>query len=442
MVKLHTKWLALLGGAMLAAATAAFAQDSGPLIDLLVKKGLVSDQEAEELRAELVKDFAANSSAGKLNLSASLTEFRISGDVRVRYEYRQGTNTATAQDSSDRSRWRYRLRPLFTGSLGSQWFYGFRLENSTGSRSSNVTFGDDTGPWSKTNDGVYIGQVYLGYKPTAEWTLIAGRMPNPFVTTSMVWDGDINPEGFAEKFSRTVGTTTYFANLGQFVYDSANPQNRIGTTVTRQDQYFLGWQGGALFKLDEKNSLQVAPTLYHYVNNKRTSLNFAGAYSATNQTAINNLFVFDVPVTYTTTLSDGKALSVFGDFAYNFDGKDRARKYGRADLDSEVYAWQLGTQYGKAKLKGEWDAKVFYQQSGLFALDNNLVDSDLFESRTNIEGVVLNANYQLSDAVTFTVTYAKGKTKDKSAISAGAGDIGIPTFKDYNLLQLDFVAKF
>lgn len=442
MLKLPTQWLALLGGAMLSLATTAFAQDSGPLVDLLVKKGIVSDQEAEELRAELVKDFAANSSAGKLNLSASLSEFRISGDVRVRYEYRQGTNTASPQDSSDRSRWRYRLRPLFTGNLGSQWFYGFRIENGSGSRSSNVTMADDAGPWAKTNDGLYIGQVYLGYKPNAEWTILAGRMANPFVTTSMVWDGDINPEGFAEKFTRTVGTTTYFANLGQFLYDSANPQNRIGTTVTRQDQYLLGWQAGALFKLDEKNSIQVAPTLYNYVNNKRTSLNFAGAYSAANQTAINNLFVLDIPVTYTTTLAGGTPASIFGDFAYNFDGKDRARKYGRADLDSEAYAWQLGAQYGKAKLKGEWDAKIFYQQTGLFSLDNNLVDSDLFDSRTNTEGVVLNANYQLSDAVTFTLTLANGKTKDKSAISAGAGDIGIPTFKDFNLVQLDFVAKF
>ena len=47
---------------------ALLAQDSGPLIDLLVKKGVVSDQEAEVLRVELQKDFAVYSSAGILNL--------------------------------------------------------------------------------------------------------------------------------------------------------------------------------------------------------------------------------------------------------------------------------------------------------------------------------------------------------------------------------------
>lgn len=439
MLKLKSQWFALLAGVIVAGGTAV-AQDSGPLIDLLIKKGVVTDQEAEELRAELVKDFAANSAAGKLNLSGSLTELKISGDARVRYEYRQGTNLTG--DNSDRGRFRYRLRPAITGNLGSQWFFGFRIENGSGSRSSNVTMGDDQGPWAKTNDALYVGQVYIGYKPTSEWTIYAGRMPNPFVNTLLVWDGDINPEGFAEKFTRTVGQTTYFANFGQFIYDSANPQNRFGTTVTRKDQYLIGWQGGATVKIDEKNSFQVAPTIYHYVNNERTSLNFAGNFSPSNMTAINNLFVVDVPVEFSTSLPNGAAFRAFGDIAYNIDGKDRARKFGRADLDNESWAWQAGVQYGKAKLRGEWDLKVFYQQTGLVALDPNLVDSDLFDSRVNIEGAVVGLNYQLTDAITFTATYANGKTKDKSAISAGSGDMGTTAFKDYNLLQLDVVAKF
>jgi hypothetical protein len=58
MSHLKSKWLALLAGALLATGSA-FAQDSGPLVDLLVKKGLVTDQEAEELRADLTREAAA-----------------------------------------------------------------------------------------------------------------------------------------------------------------------------------------------------------------------------------------------------------------------------------------------------------------------------------------------------------------------------------------------
>ncbi|NBV86406.1 MAG: hypothetical protein EBS01_09135, partial [Verrucomicrobia bacterium] len=68
------------------AATAA-AQDSGALIDALVRKGVLKDQEAEQIRSQLSKDFAANSPAGKLNLSSSVKELKLSGDVRLRYQY-------------------------------------------------------------------------------------------------------------------------------------------------------------------------------------------------------------------------------------------------------------------------------------------------------------------------------------------------------------------
>jgi len=439
MAKLPSKWLALFGAALLTAGSVV-AQDSGPLIDLLIKKGIVTDQEGEQLRADLLKDFAANSSAGKLNLSSGLTELRISGDVRVRYEYRQAQ--APNGDNVDRGRFRYRLRPTITGQLGSDWFFGFRLENGSGARSSNVTWSDQGGPWAKTNDTVYIGQVYLGYRPNADWTITGGRIPNPFVNTLMVWDGDINPEGFAEQFKRTSGSTTYFANAGQFLYDSANPQNGIAPAVNRQDQYLLGWQAGATFKLNETDTIQFAPTLYNYVNNRPTSKTFAGAFSPTNTAAINNLFVLDMPFEYNFVLSGMAPSRVFGDVAYNLDGKERAKKFGRPDLDNQVYAWQLGYQYGKAKLKGEWDAKLYYQATGLFALDPNLVDSDIFDSRTNMNGFVLTTNYMLTDAMTFTLTYANGAAKNKTAVTAGSGDIGIATLNKLNLLQLDIVAKF
>jgi hypothetical protein len=300
---------------------------------------------------------------------------------------------------------------------------------------------DDAGPWAKTNDGVFVGQVYLGYVASPSLTIYAGRMPNPFVNTLLVWDGDINPEGFAEQFKETSGSTTYFVNLGQFLYDSANPQNNTTGNTNRQDQYMLGWQAGATFKLNETDNIQFAPTLYNYVNNKPSSKTFAGAFGAGNLTAINNLLVLDMPFSYNFA-SGGAPGKVFGDVAYNTDGTQRAKKFGRPDLDNQVYAWQLGYQFGNAKLKGEWDAKAYYQETGLFALDPNLVDSDLFDSRVNVKGAIFNFNYLLTDAVTFSVTYANGSGKDKSAVSAGSGDIGFTTLNKYNLFQVDVVAKF
>jgi hypothetical protein len=439
MFTLKSKVFAVL--ATIVCATAALAQDSGPLIDLLVKKGIINDQEGEDLRAELSKDFA-QSPAGKLNLSSGLTELKLSGDVRVRYESRTGS--LVSGDHLERDRFRYRFRTGLTGKVLNNWSWGVRLETATGSRSSNVTMGDDAGPFAKNSDTVNIGQIWAQWTPTSELTFTGGRMPNPLVTTAMVWDADINPEGLAESYKHRDGNLEYSFTAAQFLYSAAGTQNTFGTAANVQDLFLFAWQGGLKYYVEGATTfLQVNPTFYQYVrNNKFNPAAFKGTFSATNAAAVNNLFVFDLPVEYNWVLN-GVPVRAFGDFAINLDGKDRARKWGRPDLDGENKAWQVGFQYGKAANKGEWDAKVFYQSTGAFALDTNLVDSDIWDSRTNMTGWAATGNYALGAATTFTVTLANGERKNDALIAPGAGDIGSNNALDkYWLLQADLVVKF
>src|SRR5437773_9095416 len=158
----------------------------------------------------------------KWKLFPAITELELFGDMRIRYEYRggrtddtpvapPGPGVAGTQDWQERKRERYRLRLGLRGTLLDDWFFGVRLETSASARSTNVTFGDDTsssspgggGPFAKGSDVVYVGQAYGGYNGFPGITLTAGRMPNPFVTTLMVWDPDINPEGLAEQWKHT-----------------------------------------------------------------------------------------------------------------------------------------------------------------------------------------------------------------------------------------------
>src|SRR5437016_9178959 len=195
---------------------AAKAQDAGALLDLLVRKKIINDQEAEEVRAELTKEAAATS-AGKWKLSTPITELELYGDARLRYEYRSGQTeggVSPPNDWQERKRERYRLRIGLRGVLADDWFFGVRLETSQNPRSTNVTFGDDTsttsggtttinGPFAKNSDGINVGQAYLGYRGFKDITLTGGKMPNPLVTTLMTWDADINPEGTAEQWKHS-----------------------------------------------------------------------------------------------------------------------------------------------------------------------------------------------------------------------------------------------
>ena len=438
MAKTSFKMLALLGGLAVGVAAPAFAQDSGPLIDKLVKKGILTDQEGEDLRADLQKDFGT-SSAGKLNLSSALTEFKIGGDARVRYEQRGGSNAANGDEGS-RSRFRDRLRLALSGKMQDGWFFGTRLETGTGNRSTNNTMGDTTNsPFAKGgNSALQVGQVYIG-RNWDDYTFTAGRFAAPQVTTPMLWDDDINPEGFAEQWKHESGNVTWIASAGQYVYDNRSTTNAIGAGGAGTDTFMFVEQFGAKYKFSATKSIQVLPTLYSYTGNTG---DFTPA-TTTNNAALrtSGLTVVDIPVEYSFSLFNLPA-KVWVDAAMNLDSSERCQAAGFASAKGDNKAYQVGFGLGQTKAKGDWEARAFYQSVEAFALDPNLVDSDLFDSRTNMQGYGLSLAYVVANGVTTKITYASATRLNDNLATYGAGDISTANLADYNLLQLDLSVKF
>jgi hypothetical protein len=103
------------------------AQDAGALLDLLVLKKLITDQEAEEVRAELTKE-STSTAAVKWKLSTPITEIELYGDARLRYEIRNGETETN--DTQQRNLPRYRLRLGLRGILADDWFFRVRLETA------------------------------------------------------------------------------------------------------------------------------------------------------------------------------------------------------------------------------------------------------------------------------------------------------------------------
>jgi hypothetical protein len=303
----------------------------------------------------------------------------------------------------------------------------------------------------------------------------------------MVWDGDINPEGLAEQWKHTfnlsfggghaAGTQSYskdgktvstaaestpsnitvdiFANLGQFVYDDSNPENTVGPApvgLPNRDALLLGWQVGAKIGFTKDIYLQLAPTIYNYTGNgdtfnthfsgDPTFLDGSGNKVTPNQTGINSLLVFDMPVEFGWKFGE-LPMRVFGDFAVNFDGDDRAAAAGHPDKGDQRYAYQIGLGAGKLKAKRDWQLSAFYQHVEQFALDPNLVDSDIFDSRVNMEGFVVQAGYAISDAVFFNLTYGYGEQIDGDLGTGGVGDaFSLNPLHKYSIFQSDLSVKF
>ncbi|MCU0791529.1 MAG: OprO/OprP family phosphate-selective porin [Opitutaceae bacterium] len=76
--------LALGAALVTGSAAVASAQDSGPLLDALVRKGILTDQEAEDLRADLSRDYAANN-VNATPAGRSTTRMQITGRLQTQY---------------------------------------------------------------------------------------------------------------------------------------------------------------------------------------------------------------------------------------------------------------------------------------------------------------------------------------------------------------------
>ncbi|MEO8006717.1 MAG: hypothetical protein ABI771_17500, partial [Betaproteobacteria bacterium] len=142
--------------AALGAASAPASADMETLLDKLHEKGVLSDDDYQEMRTEArterrnqalkdAKDEEKKAQpapdSAKFKMSDAIKSMELYGDLRLRYEDR----IAIAPNASEleRQRWRYAFRLGVRGDVGSDFFYGLRLDTGTYGRSAWVTFADD-----------------------------------------------------------------------------------------------------------------------------------------------------------------------------------------------------------------------------------------------------------------------------------------------------------
>jgi hypothetical protein len=86
--------------------------------------------------------------------------------------------------------------------------------------------------------------------------------------------------------------------------------------------------------------------------------------------------------------------------------------------------------------------EAWWQHQDQYALDPNLVDTEMFDTKLNLEGVAVRAGYMLADAVFFNVTWAYAWRIDDSIGTGGGGDISINPMDQYQIFQADLNFKF
>src|ERR1700683_1912842 len=239
-MKTMTKPVFAIAGVLALGLTAVKAQTDGALLDALVKKGVLSDQEAEDIRASAAKDYATTS-AGKLTISDYVTNLKLYGDVRYRYEYLDekpensllAASTGLGNNANTTNRSRYRVRIGADYTFTDNFKAGVELESSNANDSANQSIGNAYNKFS-----INVGLAYLQWKPIDWLTLTGGKQRNPLYTTNLVWDPDINPEGGSEAAS-----WTFPVDFGSSAPASSDPKAVVAPSDPSDMSLTIGFTG-------------------------------------------------------------------------------------------------------------------------------------------------------------------------------------------------------
>jgi len=470
--------VAVSGAVLLMAGQFALADSTTDIIDALVGKGVLTEEEGKLITKghDSKKKAEEKVNKARVNVGSFIDNAQLYGDVRARYERRDatGVNSTNLNADSQSNRTRYKFT-LGVKTEQGDWYSDLAFAASSKGTSDNVTLGvapvaAGTGLDPKTGHEVYVKRAQVGWKATDWLSIEAGRMANPlYSVNAMVFDRDIVFEGLQQKWKYKVGNTDLFANTAQWI-TSGNYSDLEGVRLTNASNLFA-FQAGASTPLIEKvSSIKAAASLYTYNGSAGINGNFSPftgttsnssrkAVSATsgNSAGNNDLQILDIPAEFNYMVSDSMGIKLYGEYANNLAGSDRAQKAcvvsaGVCGLGDDHDAWLLGIVVGSSsdlksleggKLKqGQWNANLWYQSVGAYALDPNSVDSDIFDSRVNVEGTSLKAAYMATDGVALKFTGAWGSRKNDNFAAAGSGgDISL-NWRDYNLYQFDVEYKF
>jgi Putative porin len=461
-MKTISKRVFAVAGVLALGLTAVKAQSDGALLDALVKKGVLSDQEAEDIRADEAKDYSTTS-AGKLALPDYVKKLTIYGDVRYRFEYadEKGQNNlaapagpgAGARDNIvERNRYRLRVGAdyVFTDNFKG----GVELESNTANDSANQTLGNG---YAKSS--IFIGLAYLQWKPVDWATITGGKMKNPLYSTDLEWDPDINPEGAAESLSWTfpigggssepvshdpkdvkaVSAPTESSDMSltvgltgfQGIYADNQEFAPVTATNDRTDVWQFVEQVPVQFNFDKNTFVKIVPGFDTYTSGGNAgpsnatsggaTENGGGTQNFTAYNAADDLALVTAPGEFDWKMWD-QPFKFYWDFVWNSEAKDRvndvylAQTPGTAitagqratqaqnkDLSDGV-AWLAGLQVGQNKKKGDWSLKGDFRQVGLGSIDPNLNDSDWGDSFLNMQGIKVAGSYNFTDFLLGTIT--------------------------------------
>jgi hypothetical protein len=384
------------------------AQSADALLDKLVQKGVLTEEEASELREDSDEGFTTAYSV-KSGMPEWVTALKINGDFRGRIE----SFVADHPGWADRTGFRYRLRLAVVANLLNDFEVGLRLASGNDAPISTNQTLENNG----SNKPFNLDLAYAKWSPlhTGDLSggLTIGKMTNPFLVSDLTFDSDYTPEGVA-------WTMTYFVNHQHSIglNTAAFVLDEIGGSG--QDPYMGGAQivwagtwspewvsslGVGILSLGNRQGLDNAAVPNINTGNTR---NAAGAL----EYAMNPVVV-DAAVTHTIPnvprYPGPFPIMLYGDLMHNPAAPDANTGYA------------VGIQFGKASKRKTWELSYTYKHLEADAYYEEHVDSDFgayyantlpnagqgtgYRSGTNVKGHIVRLAYSPYDSLNLSVKW-------------------------------------
>ncbi len=478
-----------------AALAAADAEDKADAAAGAVRVPYVPEVVKDEIRKEVVAemtpevtkrvvDEAISSDAMANALPDWVRRIRWNGDIRVRgqsdsFAPDNVTNfyldipkvnaaggitragpAALINTTEDRERLRARLRLGLETELGYGWTAALRLATGTLTDpvSTNQTLGNYGGRYTIGVDQAYLrwtGQTNVGRQQLA---ITGGRMPNPWMSTDLIWDQDLMFEGVSANYRYSISRDepyrrNFFATIGAF------PLTEV--EINNDDKWLYGGQLGIDWRTVAGTRIRFGTAYYDFAN-------IAGVRNAPNSTLedftapafvqrgntlydirnnptdpTQDLFalasefqVLDVEAGVDWALSERYRMAVTGSYVDNvgykevFGPGDFVIRMGSND-EPRTKGYQVETSFGRARMneRGAWRVALSYRYLERDAVLDAFTDSDFRLGGTDVKGYVLNADFAFSPRMLARLRYLSGSEID-------GPPLGI------DVLQIDFNATF
>jgi hypothetical protein len=423
-------------GALGAAGDCLYAQSSDALLNKLVEKGILSTQEATELRKEADGGFNKTYRT-KSGLPEWVDALKIYGDVRLRYEFFHTDNDAPgeAAPNKDRTRFIYRLRTGMTATLKDSFEVGFRIASGepTGAFGGNPISSNQTFQDNGSKKSLWIDLAYGKWTPvnSGPWLLSGsfGKIENPFVA-DMAFDADYTPEGAGIQSSYAInGSHSLKLNGAAFVLDEINQGSQasddpmlFGVQLRHEAKWtpeLTSSIGLSWYTLKDEENLGNGAVPNVQVGNTRYGASVPGSATKLAGSLVYDYYpvVVDAALTYT--------LKSFPAYPGKFPIRIAGEYMENPGAETRNNGYWAGVFFGKAGKKGTWEASYRFKRVEADAWYEEFIDSDYsayyqtipggsaaasgsapgHRAGTGIQGHIFRIGYASSDSFQLGATY-------------------------------------